>query len=176
MQKRTTRLFFLPILFLISCSESNNSNDNPSSFTDDPLNLKIGQCYIDYSLLDQEYGDDAIETQGIEVVSCLSPHNHEVTAVFLSVPLSYRNSPTPFSDLCVSETRALLESTFPGISSYEFFQIATEFDEKFKTQMYGYPTEIGINNLDLDNTVVCSISRGYTLTKNFLSETLKELK
>tara|TARA_B100001059_G_scaffold215087_1_gene232317 strand:+ start:6162 stop:6704 length:543 start_codon:yes stop_codon:yes gene_type:complete len=174
MFKKTPTLFILPIIFLISCSESNNTT-NPSSFVDDPLNLKTGQCYIDYTLLDQEFGDNAVEIGGVEVVSCLSPHNMEVTAVFASVPLSYRDSPTPVSDLCVSESRALLESIVPIKNSIEFFQIATEFDKKFKTQMYAYPTEIGKNDMDLDNTVVCSISSGYTLSKNSLSEALKEL-
>mgnify|MGYP001162842911 CR=1 FL=1 len=171
MQKKAARLFVLPILFLISCSGS--SNDNPSSFADDPLNLSTGQCFNDFSSLDLEYGDDSVDAGSVEVVNCMSPHNGEVIAVYSSVPLSGRNSSDPASDLCTNEMFSFVKSFFSNLNDYEFNLIGESFDKKFQNIYYTYANEYG--GTDINNTIVCTISSGYTLTKTYLRESLKEL-
>ena len=177
MQKKAAKLFVLPILFLISCSGSNNNNnnnnDNPSSFIDDPLNLKTGQCFNDFSDLYKQYGDGAADATFVEVVSCSTPHNFEVTAVYSSVPLSYRNSADPVNDLCVDESVNLLRLVFPNKTGNDFYQIALEFDKKFKTQMFGVYDLYG--EIDIDQTIICSVTSSYTLAKTNLTESIREL-
>ena len=124
MQKKAARLFVLPILFLISCSGS--SNDNPSSFVDDPLNLSTGQCFNDFSSLDLDYGDDSVDAGSVEVVNCMSPHNGEVIAVYSSVPLSGRNSSDPAHDICFNEMFGFVKSFFPNLNDYEFILFFNE--------------------------------------------------
>ena len=166
-----TNLILL-ILFLVSCSEANNI-ENPSSFVDDPLNLSTGQCFNDFSSLDLEYGDDSVDAGSVEVVNCMSPHNGEVIAVYSSVPLSGRNSSDPVHDLCFNEMFGFVKSFFPNHNDYEFNLIAESFDKKFQNIYYTYANEYGGN--DINNTIVCTISSRYTLTKTYLSESLKEL-
>ena len=172
MQKNFS-LFFIPlILFLASCSES-DSIENPSSFVDDPLNLSTGQCFNDFSSLDLEYGDDNVDAGSVEVVSCMSPHNGEVLAVYSSVPLSDRNSSDPIGDLCLNETLDFIMSLFPNLNEIEFNLIAEGFDKNFHTIFYTIRDEY--DEPDIDNTIVCTVSSKYTLTKTYLSESLKEL-
>ena len=166
-----TNLILL-IIFLVSCSEANNI-ENPSSFVDDPLNLITGQCFNDFSSLDLEYGDDSVDAGSVEVVNCMSPHNGEVIAVYSSVPLSGRNSSNPASDLCTNEMFSFVKSFFPNLNDYEFNLIGESFDKKFQNIYYTYANEYG--GTDINNTIVCTISSGYTLTKTYLRESLKEL-
>ena len=172
MQKNSS-LFFIPlILFLVSCSES-VSIENPSSFMDDPLNLSIGDCFNDFSNLDQEYGDENVFDVYVEVVSCLSPHNNEVYAVYSSVPLSYRDLPNPPSELCFDEMTDVIRSFHPSSTGAEWNAVLEDFDNNFSGVFFSHRDQN--NEPDPYSTVVCSASSKYTLTKTSLSESLKEL-
>ncbi|MAQ97698.1 MAG: hypothetical protein CMD50_00165 [Gammaproteobacteria bacterium] len=172
MQKNSS-LFFIPlILFLVSCSES-DSIENPSSFMDDPVNLNVGDCFNDFSNLDLEYGDDNVDAEYVEVVSCLSPHNNEVFAVYSSVPLSYRDLPNSISELCFEEMLDVIRSFHPSSTGAELNAVLEDFDNNFQGVFFFHRDEN--NEPDPYNTIVCSISSKYTLTKTYLSESLKEL-
>ena len=172
MNKFLALLLTLPILFLISCSDLDNSK-NPSSFVDDPLNLNLGQCFNDFNQLDLTAEDGNVDSQNIEVVNCMNPHNHEVTAVYSSIPMSYRSYADPSNDLCVDKSLEILKSVFPNKSSDEFYRIALEFDKIFYTQIYGVYDTYG--EIDEEETIVCSVTTKYTLTKTYLAESIKEL-
>ena len=119
-----------------------------------------------------EYGDDSVDAESVEVVSCNTPHNFEVLGVYSSVPLSYRNSIDPINDLCVNETVNYI-SSLPKLTNVEFDIIAEVFDSNFSIIFYTHRDEYG--EPDLNNTIICSVSSIYTLTKKNLSESFTEL-
>ena len=171
MKEFLNKTFLLMILFLAGCSETNL--DNPSSFTDSPLNLNVGDCFNDFSNLDMDAGS-SVDAQDIEVVGCSNAHNGEVFAAYSSVPLSYRDSSDPLGDMCIDGALDLIDSLFPNASYPELSLVYEKFDNSFQTQWF-YNKVGDSYSPDLDNKVVCTISSNYNLTKTTISDSIKEL-
>ena len=171
MKEFLNKTLLLMILFLAGCSEKNL--DNPSSFTDSPLNLNAGDCFNDFSNLDMDAGS-SVDAQYIEVVGCSNAHNGEVYAAYSSVPLSYRDSSDPLGDMCIDGALDLIDSLFPNASYTELSSVYEKFDNNFQTQWF-YNKVGDSYSPDLDNKVVCTISSNYNLTKTTISDSIKEL-
>ena len=103
-------IFFLitsSVIFLSSCSDLK-----------DPLDLGVGDCYIDLGFDDMVVGKDE-ELVNVKTVSCSEPHNIEIIAEYLTVPKKYRSAELPIFKECFDKIPQLKYSFKSG--SIELF-------------------------------------------------------
>jgi len=116
--------FLFLCLLISSCSK-----------TISPLDLDVGDCFIDLSSEELLYGESQ-DVDYVEVVDCFEPHNYEIVAKFQSVPESYRNSENPIDDVCFDHLVEYIESIYPNADYLTLIEIYEKFDAKYTPIMH----------------------------------------
>ena len=145
-------IFFLitsSVIFLSSCSDLK-----------DPLDLGVGDCYIDLGFDDMVVGKDE-ELVNVKTVSCSEPHNIEIIAEYLTVPKKYRSAELPIDETCLYATVDYVYSIHPYADETSINKILIKFDEKFR-----YIFNYNMNNSmepDLNEYFNCGILSKHSL-------------
>ena len=149
----TKTIFFLiasSVIFLSSCSDLK-----------DPLDLGVGECYIDLTYNEMVPGetDDAIN---VETVSCSEPHNIEIIAEYSTVPQEFRSAEDPINETCFYATLDYIFSIHPYADDSSIEKIFTEFDERFN-YIFNFNRINGSMEPDLNDYFNCGIISKHSL-------------
>jgi len=139
------------IFFITSCAEYSSVFNTKTA-----LGLETGDCYIELQVMDLIPGE-VVELGGVEVVSCLTPHSHEVISKYSSLPLSYRSNYLPLDDLCLDASMTYIKSLHPHANDYQMERILQKFDHSFTYMYYFNYSEANLNVPDYDSEISCSI-------------------
>ena len=158
MIKNKIIFILFPLFFLFSCSET-------------PLDLQVGDCYIDKS--GSPAPGESVELGTVEIVNCTEPHNYEIIAAFPSVPYKYRSYDQPMDEACYSATVDYIIALHPYKNENSMQYIFGKFDERFSYE-YNY-TRISYNSMepDLNADFNCAIFSKNSLIIGPFKKTIK---
>lgn len=155
---KVTFFVLAPIILFSGCSEFKAALDMQT-----PLDLEVGDCYIELSDNDLKIGD-TVDADTVDVVSCSEPHSHEIIAKYPSVPLEYRYLENPIDEVCLNATMDFVSFLHPNTDDSQLFKILEKFDERFGYMFYYNRISIDSGEPDLNESVTCAI-----MSKNSLS-------
>ena len=156
-------IFFLitsSIIFLSSCSDLK-----------DPLDLGVGECYIDLTFNDMVPGEDE-DIINVKTVSCSEPHNIEIIAEYSTVPQEYRSAEFPIDETCLYATLDYVFSIHPYADDSSIDKIFTKFDERF-SYIFNYNRINDSMEPDLNDYFNCGIISKHSLIIGTFKKTIE---
>ena len=157
------------LIFFSGCSEFKAALDMQT-----PLDLEVGDCYIELSQNDMKRGEPE-DLEFVDVVSCSEPHSHEIIAKYPSVPLAYRTLENPIDEVCLNATLTFVNALHPNADDSLMSEIYGKFDERF-SYIFLY-NQISIDSMepDLNESISCAIMSKDSLNIGFFQKIIESL-